>query len=205
MLYCKKNNLAPICTRPKFAVRVSNYLRNKISHKVLETQTLSQHVKKKKLTRQLKDKINHINNEIGFICKIVFYSRIKNIVSKEKCRLDKIHNKKLDKLFSESICISQPKYRIAKNIINNFSSYTLTSEEEYALWLSLNQRIPTKNNTSKVKTNFESYFYHIQKYTKDLDQELQDELKNKDKKNMYQKYINYNSNDKDWKNLRSDQ
>ena len=54
MLYCKKNNLAPIFTRPKFAIRVSNYLRNKISPQILETEVRNQHVKKKKLTRQLK-------------------------------------------------------------------------------------------------------------------------------------------------------
>ena len=66
-----------------------------------------------------------------------------------------------------------------KNVINNFSSYTLTSEEEYALSFSLDQHIPTKNNTNNIKTEFESFFYHIQKHTKNLDQELQDELKTK--------------------------
>ena len=54
MLYCKKIKLATIFTRPKFAIRVSNYLRNKISPQILETEVRNQHVKKKKLTRQLK-------------------------------------------------------------------------------------------------------------------------------------------------------
>ena len=58
-------------------------------------------------------------------------------VAKEKCNWEKIHNKKLDKLHSERRYISKPKYTIVKNIINNFSSYTLTSEEEYALSFSL--------------------------------------------------------------------
>ena len=44
---------------------------------------------------------------------------------------------------------------------------------------SLNQHIPTKNNTNKIKTEFESFFYHIQKHTKNLDQELQDKPKTK--------------------------
>ena len=51
-------------------MRVSNYLRNKISRRILETEIQNQHVKKKKLTRQLKENINHINNKIGFISKI---------------------------------------------------------------------------------------------------------------------------------------
>ena len=179
MLYCKKNNLAPIFTRPKFAVRVSNYLQNKISRQILETEIQNQHVRRKKLTRQLKKNNNHINHKIGFICKIVLYSRIKNIVSKEKCRWEKIHNKKLDKLHSERRYTSKLKYRIVKNIINNFSSYTLTSEEKYALSFSLDQHIPTKNNTNNIKTEFESFFCHVQKHTKNPDQELQDELKTK--------------------------
>ena len=64
---------------------------------------------------------------------IVLYSRIKNIVSKEKCRWNQTHNKKLDKLHSERRYTSKQKSCIVKNIINDFSSYTLTSEEEYAL------------------------------------------------------------------------
>ena len=97
-----------------------------------------------------------VNNEIGFICKIFLYSRTENIVSKEKCRWDKIHNKKLDKLHSERRYISKPKYRIVKNIINNFSWYTLTLVEEYVLF-SLDQHIPTKNNTKNIKTEFERF------------------------------------------------
>ena len=172
-------NYSPIFTRPKFAIRVSNYLRNKISRQILDREIQNQHVKKKKLTRLSKENTNYINHKIGFICKIVLSSRIKNIVSKEKCRWDKIHNKKLDKLHSERRYISKPKYRIVKNITNNFSSYTLTSEEKYTLSFSLDQHIPAKNNTNNVKTEFESFFYHIQKYTKNLDQELQYELETK--------------------------
>ena len=100
-------------------------------------------------------------------------------MAKEKCKWEKIHKKKLDKLHSERRYLSKPKYRIVKNIINNFSSYTLTSEEEYALSFSLDQHIPTKNNTNNIKPKFESFFYHIQKHTKNLDQELQDELTTK--------------------------
>ena len=177
MWYCKKNNLVPIFTKLTFTIRVSNYLRNKISRQILETEIQNEHVKKKKLTWQLKGSFNHINNKIGFICKIVLYNRIKNIVSKEKCTGDKIHNKKRDKLHSERRYISKPKYCIIKNIINNFSLYTLTSEEEYAPSFSLDQHMPSKNDTRNIKTEFESFFYHIQKHIKNLDQDLQDEIK----------------------------
>ena len=73
------------------------------------------------------------------------------MVSKEKCRWEKIHIKKLDKLHSERRYISKPKYRIVKKIINNVFSYTLTSEEDCALSFSLDQHVPTKNNTNVWK------------------------------------------------------
>ena len=75
--------------------------------------------------------------------------------------------------------ISKPKYRIVKNIINNVSSYSLTSEEEYALSFSLDRNISTKNNPNNIKTEFESFFYYMQKHPKNIDQELQSELKTK--------------------------
>ena len=49
----------------------------------------------------------------------------------------------------------------------------------YALSFSLDQHIPTENNTNKIITGFKSLFYPTQKYTKNLDQQLQDELKTK--------------------------
>ena len=58
----------------------------------------------------------------------------------------------------------------------------MTPQEEYALSFSLDQHIPTKVNENKLKTEFESFFYHIQKYTSNLDQQIQDELKTKIKR-----------------------
>ena len=43
----KKNNLATIFTRQKFAIRVNNYLRKKKSRQVLEMEIRSQRPKKK--------------------------------------------------------------------------------------------------------------------------------------------------------------
>ena len=82
-LFCKNNNLTLIFTRPKFAIRLSNYLRNKILRQISETEIRNQHVKKKKLTRQMKENTNNISNNTSFICNIVLYNSIKNTVPKE--------------------------------------------------------------------------------------------------------------------------
>ena len=70
-------------------------------------------------------------------------------MSEEKCSWDKIHNKRFDKLHFARRYISKQKYRFLKNSINNLSSYTLTSENKYALSFSLEQHIFTKN-TNKL-------------------------------------------------------
>ena len=79
---------------------------NKISRQILETEIRNHHVKKNKLTWQLKENTKHINNKI-----------------------------------------------------------------------SLDQNIPTKNSTNNIRTEFESFYYHIKKHKKNLDQELQKKLK----------------------------
>ena len=55
----------------------------------------------------------------------------------------------------------------------------MTPQEEYALSFSLDQHIPTKVNGNKIKPEFESFFYQVQKYTSNLDQQIKDELKTK--------------------------
>ena len=74
---------------------------------------------------------------------------------------------------------TRPKVRIISNIIHNFSCYHLTSEEEYTLSFNLVQHISAKLNENKIKAKFESFFYQVQKYTRDLDQQIQDELNTK--------------------------
>ena len=56
--------------------------------------------------------------------------------------------------------------------------YKLTPEEKHAWYFSLDDDI-TKQNDIKIKTEFESLYYQILKYTNQLDQGRQDELKSK--------------------------
>ena len=68
---------------------------------------------------------------------------------------------------------------IVENIIRSFSSYKLTPKEEHALSFNLNDHILAKQNDTKIKTEFESFYYQILKHTNQLDQRRQDELKSK--------------------------
>ena len=46
-------------------------------------------------------------------------------------------------------------------------------------------------NENKIKTEFESFFYQVQKYTSNLDQQIQDELKTKIRR-TFQNYSKVN-------------
>ena len=82
----------------------------------------------------------------------------------------------MDRLQSEKRQFDKPKRRVIENIIHNFSSYKLSSEEEYALSFNLDQHIPDKFNKNKIQTEYENFYYNVLQHTKDLGQESQDEL-----------------------------
>ena len=73
----------------------------------------------------------------------------------------------------------KPKCCVIENIIYNFSSYKLSSSEEYALAFSLDQHIPDKFNKNNIQTEFVNLCYHVLQHAKHLDKESQDELKSK--------------------------
>ena len=118
-------------------------------------------------------------NKIGFICKIVLYQKIKNVIATQKTRWNETHYDKIERLKSDYRKYDKPKRRIVENIIHNFSSYKLTPEEEHALSFSLDDHIPTKQNDVKIITEFDRLLLPNTKLTSQLDQQRQDELKSK--------------------------
>ena len=135
--------------------------------------------KKKSLLRQLNKIKNILYSRIGFTSRILLNKKISQVVAKERIKWKNTHNKKLENLRSNQSKFKFNTPQIRKNIIHNFSSYQLTTEEEYALSFSLDDNIPGKLSENRIKTEFERFCYHILKYTKDLDQNMQDQPKRK--------------------------
>ena len=76
LLQCKRHDLIPTFARPKIAIQISNYLRNKISKQILEAELTNKHRKKKMLLRQINTNQNELKDRIGFIFYIAFASKI---------------------------------------------------------------------------------------------------------------------------------
>ena len=199
-----------------FILRLKSYIynisleiqRNKIGRQILEAEIKNKHRKKRTLKRQLKENSECLPNQIGFICKIVLYQKIKNVIANQKARWSKTHYDKIERLKSDYRKYDKPKRLIVENIIHNFSSYKLSPEEEHALSFSLDDHIQTKQNDIKINTEFESFYYQILKHKNQLDQRRQDELKSKIRRTCenyscikvpykYQKIIDIISRNKD--------
>ena len=76
MIYWKKNNLAPTFTRPRFAAKISSYLRDKISRQILESEIKNKHRKRKQLIRQLKENNETLTSIVDFIYNTALYNKI---------------------------------------------------------------------------------------------------------------------------------
>ena len=124
LLLSKRNNLTPFFARPKFSIRISYHLRNKIGRQILEAEIKNKHRKKRTLKRQLKENSECLANKIGFIYKIVLYQKIRNVITDQKTIWSKIHYDKIKRLKSDYRKYDKPKRRIVEIIIHNFTSYT---------------------------------------------------------------------------------
>ena len=159
LIYCKKNNLTPTLARPRFAVKISSYLRDKISRQILESKIKNKHRKRKQLIRQLKENNETLTTRVGFIYNTALYIKINKVIKKEKLKWEKVDNRKIEHLRKLQNNFTKPKVRIISNIIHNFSSYHLTPQEEYALSFSLDQHIPTRVNQNKNSSKVSSITY----------------------------------------------
>ena len=91
----------------------------------------NKHCKKKRLL-QVKNNTDSLTNKIEFSTKLVLYQKTKLIIKEEETKWSNTLTK-LDRLRSEKGQFDKPRRRVIENIIHNFSSYKLSSSEEYAL------------------------------------------------------------------------
>ena len=103
----------------QFSIRISYYLRNKIGRQILEAEIKNKHRKKRTLKRQIKENSECLANKTGFICKIVLYQKIKNVIANQKTRWSKKHDK-IERLKSGYRKYDKPKRSIVENIFHNF-------------------------------------------------------------------------------------
>ena len=78
----------------RFAVKISSYLRDKISRLILQNEIKNKHRKRKQLIRQLKENNETLTTRVGFIYDIALYININKVIKKNKLKWEKVHNRK---------------------------------------------------------------------------------------------------------------
>ena len=99
-------------------------------------------------------------------------------IRREKQTWRKTHDKKLKNLFNKEE-ESRQQRKVPRNIVHNFSSYTLTPEETHILTYGLDHHIEAKMDSNDIKTEFEAMFYQLDKQFKDLPTSEKDTMKSK--------------------------
>ena len=84
LLQCKRNGLIPHFARPKCAVKINKYLRDKVGRQILDAEIRNKHCKKKTLLQQVKNNIASL--KIGLITKLSLYRQINLIIKKEETK-----------------------------------------------------------------------------------------------------------------------
>ena len=79
-------------------------------------------------------------------------------IRRKKKTWRKTHDKKLKNLFNRDEEESGQQRKVPRNIVHNFSSYTLTPEETHILTYGLDHHIEAKLDSNGIKTEFEAMF-----------------------------------------------
>ena len=180
-----------------------------------ESKMKNQRPNKSQLKEELVLSEDELKKKIGFITFCTFNYGTGKEIRRNRRRWREVHDKKLKNLLDKKGNESNGKRKTPRNIVHNFSSYTLTPEETHILEYGLDHHIHTRMDTNNIKTEFEAMYYHLDKHFKDLPSDEKDEMKSKIRrtcenyinlpsKSKYEETINRLSKNKDIVILRQD-
>ena len=157
----KTEILVKLFAKVKLLIKSGNTkLHKRIARIVMETELQNKHQQKKKIKKEISSINFQLKNILGLYLYHVMFHHI-NIAVKSRWKSIRMrHEKKLVKFWQkQNIDEDYNSHKITKQIIHNFSSYTLTDIEIKALSFGFDHQIPLKVNRTKISTEFE-YFYH---------------------------------------------
>ena len=107
-----------------------------------------------------------LRTTLGFILLQSLNKLIQQRIKGKQKEWNRIHEKKLTKLFKDAT--PETTRKRPHNVVHNFSSYELSVEEHHLLTYGLDHHIPVRMNENEIKTEFEAFFYGLNKQLKHL-------------------------------------
>ena len=177
LLTCKRNNLNPAFARPKISINIDRNTRRKITKTIIEAELINKHKRLKYLKKEARRYQMDLQSSLGYVIFCALNRLINKRITGKRIEWKRIHERKLTQLFSD---ITPERYnQRPRNIVHNFSSYNLSTEEHHILSYGLDHHIPSRMNNNEIKTEFEAFFYQLKKQLRHLSSDEIDELKSK--------------------------
>ena len=157
---CKLENIIHTFAKVKLSIKSGNTkLHKRIARIVMETELQNKHQQKKKIKKEISSISFQLKNILGLYVYHAMFHHINIAVKSRRKSIRMRHGKKSVKFRQrQNIDEDYNRHKIAKQIIHNFSSYTLTDIEIKALSFGLDHPLPLKVNRTNISTEFE-YFY----------------------------------------------
>ena len=175
---CKRNKLTPVFAKPKISIKMKASIRWKIAETIINTELKNQRRKESRLKNEIRRSTEELKSMVGFITFCRFNHVVNKGIRRKKQTWRNTHDKKLKNLFNKEE-ESRQQRKVPRNIVHNFSSYTLTPEETHILTYGLDHHIEAKMDSNDIKTEFEAMFYQLDKQFKDLPASEKDTMKSK--------------------------
>ena len=167
LLTCKKEGLVPKFAQPKLSIVAGAKLPKEIAKIIIKAELKSKHKIKKALKKQIEDKCREIREQTSFLLLNTLRYKIRINVAARKKKWLAVHEKKLDGLRAASRrpSFSNSNPTPIRNVVHNFSNYTLSDREYEVLSFSLDHYVPGKEIGKHTQVEFEQFYQDILKGT----------------------------------------
>ena len=178
LLACKKEGLIPTLARPKLSIATSAKIRKGIAAVIIKAELKNKHRIRNELKKEIAEKSRAIRETTSFLLFNALRYKIRTVAATRRKKWKEVHNKKLDALRSKI----QPNSRMkattpTRNVVHNFSSYTLSEKEYEVLSYSLDHYIPGRDVGKHTQVEFERFYQDILNHTPHLPERERIELK----------------------------
>ena len=124
----------------------------------METEMQNKHFEKKKIKKEMKRIGIQFKHSLGLILYKALIDQINKVVNSRLKVISLHHNNKLIRLREQQ---NKPRKdeqkKIHRQIVHNYSSYTLSDEQYEALPFGLDTHIPVKVNKNAIYTEYEVF------------------------------------------------
>ena len=166
LLACKKEGLVPKFARPKLSIAACAKIRKGIANIIIKTELKNKHRTRNELREQIRTLCHTIRDATSFLMFNALRWKIRMVVSTRRKKWMTVHKKKLEVLRAETTPFPKkvnPKPH--RNVVHNFSSYTLSDQEYEVLSYSLDHYVPGKDMGKRTQVEFERLYQDILNHT----------------------------------------